>query len=183
MSHHLRLLRWPLIAVAIAVAVALVAVTRSGPAEGVAGVVPGTVTYTGLDGTTASDTVNLTSFDWKATAPAPTPTGGGVGKATFADPQVVQSVSTLSPVIMDALARGRSLPTITVVLNRPSTGTTLQSWTFTQATLTLDQQHKTSGAVETVAFAFRKVTQTIFAGNGTTVVATRCFDASLNAGC
>jgi type VI protein secretion system component Hcp len=183
MSQHLRLFRWPLLAVALGLAVA-VALSLARPAESsAAATVFGKVSYTGLDGGTTTVTSTITAFDLKYQLAAATG-GGGTGKAAFGDPRLVQTTSALSPQLMHALAGGRHLRTVKVVLYQPSSSKPFQSWLFTDAQLSAVQQNRTrSPGPETVSFRFAKVTQTVFKANGTTVAATSCWDLVGNKAC
>jgi type VI protein secretion system component Hcp len=147
-------------------------------------IVTGKVTYKGLTGSGSTATSTLRTFSWRAEQVTSTTGGGaGTGKVSFDHPQLVQAVSVLSPALMNVVARGVHLPTVTVVLNRPTTNRPTQKWEFTDVQLTLTSQTKTlSSGLETVAFSFGKVTQSIFATDGT-VAATSCFNATTNVAC
>lgn len=177
--------------VPMAIVVALIlgfAVVRPTGGAIPAGSVVGKVTYRDVSGTTDL-TTTIRSFTLKTEMDGTVgdPGGGGQGKASFGVPRVVQEVVAGSPMIMTALASDRHLPTITVTLYRAKTTTRAQSWVFTDATFTLDEQTQKGPASatpsETVSWVYQTVRQTTYASNGVTVSSTSCFDANQNQAC
>ena len=141
----------------------------------------GRVTYVDISDT--SDlTTSIRSFQLKVEMPSELQ-----GKPVFGVPRVVQEVTSRSPWIMEAIATGIELPTITVTLYHPGTTTRFQQYTFTDTHLTLDQQTQNGPASATpqqvVTWSFDTIRQSTYATNGTTLVSTFCFDLTLVTTC
>ena len=102
-------------------------------------------------------------------------------------PRVVQDVVADSPSILAGLVSSKLYPAITVTLDRPSSTTRFQQWTFAGAQLTLDDQTQKGPASatpqETVSWAYERVRQTTYKSDGSTVLTTYCFDVAANSDC
>jgi type VI protein secretion system component Hcp len=179
------------LALLAAIGLALIlGLTFARPAGGVvpAASVVGRVTYTDISGTT-DITTTLRSFSTKTEmiVVGGGGGGGGEGKAAFGAPRAVQDVISSSPLITQALVAGRHMPNVTVTLYHPKTTKRAQVWAFYDALLTLDEQTQrgpsSAAPTETVSWSYEKVRQTTYAADGTTVVATMCFDLKMNIPC
>lgn len=163
-------------------AAAVLALTLAHPAGSAipAGSVVGRITYNDVVGTTDLST-NLRSFAITAEVPQ------GDTRVSFELPKAVHEAVSGSPDLMNAISLGRTLTSISVTLYHASTTTRFQAWTFTNAVIVLDRQSQSGPAsatpLETVSWMFRKVRQSTYATDGTTVVKTFCFDLQLNAAC
>jgi type VI protein secretion system component Hcp len=166
-------------AVAAAVVLGLMLAHPAGSAIP-AGSVVGKITYADISGTTDL-TTNIRSFTLTAQVES------GASRVSFELPKVVHEAISGSPDLLAATSQGRHLPTVSVTLYRPQTTTRFQGWTFTDAIIVLDKQTQNGPSAatpsETVSWSFRKVRQSTYQSDGTTVVKTFCFDLVLNAAC
>jgi hypothetical protein len=92
-----------------------------------------------------------------------------------------------APLLLRALATGIHLPDIKVVLYRPGTTTRMEQWTFTEAVLTALQNSQVGPPGHApriqLGWGFRRIIQTTYAADGTTVASSYCFDLALQASC
>lgn len=178
--------RW-LIALPVLAALLLVTTWLSRPAQSAPSVTAratadrvGTVTYDAINGAGRSRFV-LNSFNWHVDLP--TAVGGGGTKPVYGEPEATQVMSELSPFVMRNLIMGRHLVTVTVVLYQPGTVTPEFQWVFSEAILShageVQQGPASASPVETVTWSFRKVAETSFATDGTTVAQTYCWDTAV----
>jgi len=121
-----------------------------------------------------SRTVTLRSFSWSGHS-----TGSGF---TPGDPSINVDASTFSPVMAKALSIGTHWPSITVVLYQPGTTTRFEQWKFSEVQMS-DLQASQPGPPsrlprEQVTWTWNQVRRDVYAGNGTTVIATWCYDAN-----
>ena len=168
-----------LAALAAAVVLGLTLAHPAGSAIPASSVV-GRITYADISGTTDL-TTNIRSFVFTAQFE------DGTGRVSFELPRVVHEAISGSPDIMAATSQGRHLPTVSVTLYHPQTTKRFQAWTFTDALIVLDKQTQNGPAAatpsETVSWSFRKVRQSTYQSDGTTVARTFCFDLVMNAAC
>ena len=145
-----------------------------------AGSVVGRITYADVSGTTDL-TTNIRSFAFTAKVEE------GADRVSFVLPKVVQDAISGSPDLMGATSLGRHLPSVSVTMYHPETTTRFQAWTFTDALIVLDNQTQNGPSAasprETVSWSFRKVRESTYQADGTTLVKTFCFDLLTNAAC
>jgi len=147
----------------------------------------GKVTVTGLaGGTTLSTTIR--SFAMDGIAPSGLPGGGG-GSGQFKPgaPVIGLDSGDTAPLLLRAIATGSHLPSVTVVLYRPGTQTRLEQWTFTEVVLK-ELAHRQDGPPSrfprlSLSWTWNLVTWRTYAPNGTTILASYCYDAEVVATC
>jgi type VI secretion system secreted protein Hcp len=180
--------RWLLASAVVGAVVLGLVFTRPAGSAIPAGSVVGRVTYTDINGSTdLTATIRTFTMSASATVSGGGGGGGGTGKATFSTPRVVQEVVSGSPWIMSALASGKHLPTVVVTLYRANSSKRSQTWVYTSAFITLDDQTQKGPATktpsETVGWSFDSVRQTTYKSDGTTISTTSCFDVAQNKAC
>jgi type VI secretion system secreted protein Hcp len=148
----------------------------------------GRITLTDVvDSTDVATTVRSFTWDGQMAAPAGGGGGGGAGKLTASDGAVGIDTAGTSPLLFDALASGRHLRTVTVVVFAPGTTTRREQWTFTDAVLTgLDYTRSGSRSLAPrarLSWSYRSVRWATYAANGSTVVRQHCVDLAANTPC
>jgi type VI protein secretion system component Hcp len=156
------------------------AAPASAPAALPASQVIGEVTYQDIDGTT-DVTADIRSFALQVNAQP------GTGQANFSDATVAQGTIGQSPLIMEAIAEGRHLPSITVVIYRQSTSTRFQEFVFREAQFSLDSLTRNAPAsspgIETLAWTYRQIEQRTYRNDGTTLLHSTCYDVFQHRSC
>ena len=148
----------------------------------------GKITLTDVVGTSDVSTT-IRSFGWSGQNAGDTASGGGSGsgKLTASDGTVGIDTASTSPLLFNALATGRHLPTVTVVVFAPGTTTRREQWTFTDARVTrLDYARSGSQRAApraSLAWGYTAVRWSTYAANGTTVLQTHCTNLATSTTC
>ncbi|WP_109507613.1 type VI secretion system tube protein Hcp [Nocardioides speluncae] len=112
------------------------------------------------------------------------PAGGA--KATFAEAQVALDAHAVSPAILRTTATGAHVPKLTVVLYHAGTTTRFQQWELEEVTFASTNTAKSGNAGDTheqLAIRYAKITESIYASNGTTLQSKFCFNIAASQTC
>jgi type VI secretion system Hcp family effector len=108
--------------------------------------------------------IGVVSYQWNIATPVDPSSGLPTGRHQDGQFTLTKQVDSASPRLMQALVTNETLTTVTVRI-LSTTGDTLETFTFTNATLVSDTQSQTGAAgdlpLEQISLSFQKVTETV----------------------